>query len=364
MGISYLKKNATRAIPTNAAQRKIRILFTGLPDGSSIARSFPGKSVTLRQVPVHENYERAQTRASGAGFASASIPGFAMAKRSIGPTAALHTANRARHNFACNPAVNILQQPCKTPLPLRKMRRGQTDVLGKYRNRRTNRAETRFIELRTERMSTDLIRYDLMVQDALLGVVRKILADTARDGLLGDHHFYVTFRTGLPGVRLSARMREAYPEEMTIVLQHQFWDLEVNEHGFQVGLSFKGTAELLVIPFDAITGFFDPSVQFGLKFEIQDMRPEAGANDAMPPKLAMQKNAGKSSAKTAEAARNAPRGAGAEPVIVPPREAASSASSEKAASTPKSSDKKSDGTSDAKSAEAKIVSIDAFRKKP
>ncbi|HWG03878.1 MAG TPA: ClpXP protease specificity-enhancing factor SspB [Beijerinckiaceae bacterium] len=213
-------------------------------------------------------------------------------------------------------------------------------------------------------MSTDLIRYDLMVQDALLGVVRKILADTARDGLLGDHHFYVTFRTGLPGVRLSARMREAYPEEMTIVLQHQFWDLEVNEHGFQVGLSFKGTAELLVIPFDAITGFFDPSVQFGLKFEIQDMRPEAGANDAMPPKLAMQKNAGKSSAKTAEAARNAPRGAGAEPVIVPPREAASSASSEKAASTPKSSDKKSDGTSDAKSAEAKIVSIDAFRKKP
>jgi hypothetical protein len=238
------------------------------------------------------------------------------------------------------------------------MRRGQTDVLGKYRNRRTNRAETRFIELRTERMSTDLIRYDLMVQDALLGVVRKVLADTARDGLLGDHHFFVTFRTGLPGVRLSARMREAYPEEMTVVLQHQFWDLAVNEHGFQVGLSFKGTAELLVIPFDSITGFFDPSVQFGLKFEIQDMRPEAGANDAAPPKLAAQKSAGKSPAKTA------PRGAGAEPVIVPPHEATSSAPSEKAVSAPKSSDKKSEPRPDPKPDEAKIVSIDAFRKKP
>jgi hypothetical protein len=153
-------------------------------------------------------------------------------------------------------------------------------------------------------------------------------------------------------------MREAYPEEMTVVLQHQFWDLTVNEHGFQVGLSFKGTAELLVIPFDAVTGFFDPSVQFGLKFEIQDMRPEAGANDAAPPKLAVQKNAGKLAVKTA------PRGAGAEPVIVPPKEAASAVTSDKAASTPKPSDKKSDAPADAKPEEAKIVSIDAFRKKP
>ena len=135
-------------------------------------------------------------------------------------------------------------------------------------------------------MPTDLIRYDLLVQDALRSVVRKVLADTARDGLLGDHHFYVTFRTGAIGVRLSARMRDKYPDEMTIILQHQFWDLEVTEQTFQVGLSFGGTAELLVIPFDSVTGFFDPSVQFGLKFEIQDVAPEAGANDTAPTKAA------------------------------------------------------------------------------
>ena len=213
-------------------------------------------------------------------------------------------------------------------------------------------------------MSTDLIRYDLMVQDALLGVVRKILADTARDGLLGDHHFYVTFRTGAPGVKLSARMRERYPDEMTVILQHQFWDLEVNEQMFQVGLSFGGTAELLVIPFDAVIGFFDPSVQFGLKFEIQDLRPETGANDAAPAKPALQKPAAvKPAAKTAEVTRTQPRGAGAEPTIVPPQESGAPISA-KAASAPKQTDKKPDKLPDPEAGEAKIVSIDAFRKKP
>lgn len=124
-------------------------------------------------------------------------------------------------------------------------------------------------------MSKDVLRYDLMVQEALKGVVRKILSEAARDGLPGEHHFYVTFRTGAPGVRLSQRLREKHPEEMTIVLQHQFWDLSVSDHAFEVGLSFSGVPERLLVPFDAITTFFDPSVQFGLKFETQDAPEEA-----------------------------------------------------------------------------------------
>ena len=113
-------------------------------------------------------------------------------------------------------------------------------------------------------MSKDVLRYDLMVQEALKGVVRKILAEAARDGLPGEHHFYITFRTVAPGVRLSQRLREKHPDEMTIVLQHQFWDLNVSDHAFEVGLSFSGVPERLLIPFDAVTTFFDPSVQFGL----------------------------------------------------------------------------------------------------
>src|SRR3954463_1448161 len=119
-------------------------------------------------------------------------------------------------------------------------------------------------------MPNDLIRYDLLVQDALKGVVRKVLADAAKEGLGGEHHFYISFRTDFPGVRLSNRLREKYPQEMTIVLQHQFWDLGITEHAFEVGLSFSGAPERLLVPFDALTGFFDPSVQFGLKFEVQD----------------------------------------------------------------------------------------------
>ncbi|GGE42534.1 hypothetical protein GCM10007276_19790 [Agaricicola taiwanensis] len=122
-------------------------------------------------------------------------------------------------------------------------------------------------------MPTDLIRYDLRAQEALRGLVRKVLSDVARDGLPGEHHFFVSFRTGAPGVKLSPRLREQHPEEMTIVLQHQFWDLEVMENHFTVGLSFGGVPEKLVVPYEALVGFYDPSVQFGLKFEIAESAP-------------------------------------------------------------------------------------------
>ena len=128
-------------------------------------------------------------------------------------------------------------------------------------------------------MADDLIRYDLLVQEALRGVVRKVLTDAAHDGLVGEHHFYVSFRTEAPGVRMSQALREKYPQDMTIVLQHQFWDLVVGDDGFEVGLSFGGIPERLVVPFSAIKSFFDPSVQFGLQFEPSDSaEPPAAKN--------------------------------------------------------------------------------------
>jgi uncharacterized protein len=128
-------------------------------------------------------------------------------------------------------------------------------------------------------MATDHIRYDILTQAALRGVVRTVLADAAKNGLPGEHHFKITFATSAPGVRLSERMRGQYPEEMTIVLQHQFWDLAVGEQGFEVGLSFGGIPERVAVPFEAVTAFFDPSVQFGFQFETV----EAGAADKTAP---------------------------------------------------------------------------------
>src|SRR5438128_5514729 len=125
-------------------------------------------------------------------------------------------------------------------------------------------------------MPTDHIRYDLLAQEALRGVLRRVLTDVARNGLPGEHHFYVTFDTNAPGVKISERLRTEHLQEMTIVLQHQFWDLAITDAGFEVGLSFKGIPERLVIPFEAVKGFFDPSVQFGLQFEtLAASEPEA-----------------------------------------------------------------------------------------
>lgn len=116
-------------------------------------------------------------------------------------------------------------------------------------------------------MAVDHIRYDILAQEALRGVVRRVLVDAAKKGMPGEHHFFISFDTRAAGVRMSDRLRAQHPEEMTIVLQHQFWDLSVAEHAFEVGLSFNGVPERLLIPFEAIKGFFDPSVQFGLQFD-------------------------------------------------------------------------------------------------
>jgi len=129
-------------------------------------------------------------------------------------------------------------------------------------------------------MATDHIRYDVLARDALRGVLRRVLTDAAANGLPGEHHFFITFISHAEGVKLSPRLLAQYPEEMTIILQHQFWDLVVTEDRFEVGLSFGGIPERLVVPFSAIKNFFDPSVQFGLTFE-----PAESGAEAMEPNL-------------------------------------------------------------------------------
>ena len=126
-------------------------------------------------------------------------------------------------------------------------------------------------------MATDHIRYDVLARDALRGVLRRVLTDAAEHGLPGEHHFFITFLSTADGVKLSPRLLAQYPEEMTVILQHQFWDLVVTEDRFEVGLSFGGIPERLVVPFNSIKSFFDPSVQFGLQFEPADAAAETPA---------------------------------------------------------------------------------------
>ena len=207
-------------------------------------------------------------------------------------------------------------------------------------------------------MAEDLIRYDLLVQDALRGVVRKVLTDAAREGLSGEHHFYVSFRTEAPGVRMSQRLREKYPQDMTIVLQHQFWDLGVNEHSFEVGLSFSGVPERLLIPFDALSGFFDPSVQFGLKFDSQE---EGAAGEAAPNVKPGPRGA------ASEPSELKPKGTGLQAVppaakVVPALPVAAKAENE---AKEKGADKgaEDEAANEPKEAGAQVVSLDSFRKK-
>jgi uncharacterized protein len=187
------------------------------------------------------------------------------------------------------------------------------------------------------------IRYDLLAQQALRGVVRTVLADVAKKGLPGDHHFKITFNTTAPGVRLSDRLRAQYPETMTIILQHQFWDLVVGEHAFEVGLSFGGIGEHLAVPFDAIIAFYDPAVQFGFQFEPIDA-DESGeaAKDSAKPSARKDKSAQK-------------------PAALSPGKSAAGRKSEpapaaKTAEPPSGDDDKPDGGGE-------VVRLDRFRKK-
>ena len=185
----------------------------------------------------------------------------------------------------------------------------------------------------------DHIRYDLLTQQALRGVVRDVLADAAKKGLPGEHHFYISFDTQAEGVRISDRLRAQYPEEMTIILQHQFWDLTVSDAGFEVGLSFGGIPEKLTVPLEAITGFFDPSVKFGLQFE------EVTEGEAAQPTPALTQD--KAAGKKLRPAPAPPPAAAAPPP--PPEKQPAVAAPEPAP------DKPSGG--------GEVVRLDRFRKK-
>lgn len=189
-------------------------------------------------------------------------------------------------------------------------------------------------------MAVDHIRYDLLTQDAMRGVVRRVLKDAAAKGLAGEHHFFISFATRMPGVKLSPRLRAQYSEEMTIVLQHQFWDLTVADDSFEVGLSFNGIPERLTVPFAAIKGFFDPSVNFGLQFAqssdtVDQNRPQlqtaSNLDAAVPEKNEKAKPPGEPRRKTLPAPSEA----------APPP----------------------DDTPDKPSGGAQVVRIDRFRKK-
>jgi hypothetical protein len=130
----------------------------------------------------------------------------------------------------------------------------------------------------TRDMAAADFRYDEMIEEALRGVVRRVLRHVAKDGLPGDHHFYLTFRTDADGVELDDALRTRWPREMTIVLQHQFWDLAVEADVFLVTLSFGEVPHRLRVPFAAITAFADPAVKFGLQFT-----QETAAADSDPP---------------------------------------------------------------------------------
>jgi uncharacterized protein len=173
-------------------------------------------------------------------------------------------------------------------------------------------------------MATDHIRYDVLARDALRGVLRRVLSDAAAHGLPGEHHFFITFLSNAEGVKLSPRLLAQYPEEMTIILQHQFWDLVVTEDRFEVGLSFGGIPERLVVPLNSIKSFFDPSVKFGMDFD-----PSDAALAAEPP------------AKSVAAAPAAP-------AVAAPAPAADAEPSEETAKTGEG---------------AEVVRLDRFRKK-
>ncbi|MGF1629706.1 MAG: SspB family protein [Kiloniellaceae bacterium] len=136
----------------------------------------------------------------------------------------------------------------------------------------------------TEEIGNDSLRYDRMVEDALRSVVRRALIHAGEHGLPGNHHFYITFRTNHPESEIPEALRERYPGEMTIVLQHQFWGLEISEDRFCVTLSFADVPHRLVVPFAAVTAFADPSVRFGLQFDVESDDAKSGpvaAGDAV-----------------------------------------------------------------------------------
>jgi hypothetical protein len=200
--------------------------------------------------------------------------------------------------------------------------------------------------IETQPMPVDHIRYDLLTQDALRGVIRTVLVDAATKGLPGEHHFFITFDTRAEGVVMSPRLRASYPQEMTIVLQHQFWDLKVTEEDFEVGLAFNGIPERLHVPLRAVKAFHDPAVQFGLQFTIE---AEAAAE---PPVPAIDRRKAKPAAKQE-----------AKPELAKAERAKPEASKAELKAEPKPDQSAADKGKKDEPTSGEVVRLDRFRKK-
>ncbi|MBM3515043.1 MAG: hypothetical protein FJX59_15220 [Alphaproteobacteria bacterium] len=183
-------------------------------------------------------------------------------------------------------------------------------------------------------MAVTSLSYERMVEDALRGVLRKALQMTAAQGLPGSHHFYITFDTTHAGVRMPESLRALHPNEMTIVLQHQFWDLKVSDDEFEITLSFSGVSQRLKVPFAAVSAFADPHAKFGLQFHVEFEERAAADEDAAKAKELAKASPDEAAPTTLKEIRK--------PTVVP--------AAKTEAKPPLAGD-------------AKIVTLDAFRKK-
>jgi uncharacterized protein len=221
--------------------------------------------------------------------------------------------------------------------------------------------------------TTTEIDYEAFQQDAMRGVVRAVLSQIVKTGLPGEHHFYISFQTQAPGVILSKRLKEKYPTEMTVVLQHRFWDLIISEDRFEVKLTFDGIPERLVIPYRSIKVFIDPSVKFGLQFEDASSDRETpaprrsltmdaafdqvGEARADSPRATLSKKPRPARKPKADKDAAAPGPISVTPPALPPSPQPASASAPTAVANATEADKP------AASEGAKILSLDQFRKK-
>jgi len=217
--------------------------------------------------------------------------------------------------------------------------------------------------------SAGQIDYECLTQNAMRGVIKEVLKLTAANGLPGDHHFYVSFDTTAEGVNLSSRLKEKYPHEMTVVLQHRFWDLAVHDDHFEVKLTFDSIPERLVVPFEAIKVFFDPSVRYGLQFEEVGFTTEAidqsmvSLDELQDDEATIERfpSAEEPSASPAAEAGEAAEGNGSEQPSP-----AGNGSGKQTKTANGSEDHKPDVKQEPREAPesgAEIVSLDAFRKK-
>ena len=218
-------------------------------------------------------------------------------------------------------------------------------------------------------MARDTLQYDKMVENALRGVVRQALIYVSKNGLPGNHHFYLTFRTDHPGVDISDALRGQYPNDMTVVLQHQYWGLEVNDDHFVVNLSFSNMPERLQVPYAALMSFVDPSVKFGLQFQPLDGEASAGLSGGFAAAAAATESSKPAKTKLAEAKPADAKPLAAKPALKPepvkgeivkpaPAQADDAGGKDEAAKPA------ADAPAESPAAPAeKVVSLDAFRKK-